>query len=184
MKVLLISGKAGHGKDTFAQLLKNKLEARGEKVICPHFADLVKFYAKMYLGWDGNKDIAGRQILQDIGNNSFRQFDSDYWARITSELIRVMGDYFGYTHAIVADTRYPNEIDVIKDYNNDVITMRIIRIEGPYEWSNPNLTEEQKQNEGEIALDHYAFNYIIENSGGLEVLSDTADAVIKDLTDN
>lgn len=184
MKVLLISGKAGHGKDTLAQLLKDKLELRGEKVLCPHFADLVKFYAKQYLGWNGEKDIAGRQMLQDIGNNSFRQFDPDYWARITAELIKIMGDYFGFTYAIVADTRYPNEIDVMKDYNSDVITIRIIRSDGPQEWNNPNLTDEQKQNEGEIALDHYAFDYIVENCFGLEILSDTADSLIKDLTNN
>lgn len=184
MKVLLISGKAGHGKDTLAQLLKDKLELRGEKVLCPHFADLVKFYAKQYLGWNGEKDIAGRQMLQDIGNNSFRQFDPDYWARITAELIKIMGDYFGFTYAIVADTRYPNEIDVMKDYNSDVITIRIIRSDGPREWNNPNLTDEQKQNEGEIALDHYAFDYVVENCFGLEILSDTADNLIEDLTSN
>ena len=184
MKVLLISGKAGHGKDTLAQLLKDKLELRGEKVLCPHFADLVKFYAKQYLGWNGEKDIAGRQMLQDIGNNSFRQFDPDYWARITAELIKIMGDYFGFTYAIVADTRYPNEIDVMKDYNSDVITIRIIRYDGPREWNNPNLTDEQKQNEGEIALDHYAFDYVVENCFGLEILSDTADNLIEDLTSN
>ena len=42
-----------------------------------------------------------------------------------------------------------------------VSIIRIIRSDGPQEWNNPNLTDEQKQNEGEIALDHYAFDYIV-----------------------
>lgn len=182
MKVILISGKAGHGKDTFATMLKEQLEAKGEKVFCPHFADLVKYYATKYCNWDGNKDEAGRALLQKIGNNTFRQFDPDYWARITAECVKVMGDYFGYTYAIIADTRYPNEIDIIKQYNESVTTVRISRYnESGIIWINPNMTEEQLQNESEIALDGYVFDYTVINSS-LDELHESAEALLEDLT--
>ena len=164
-RVVLISGKAGHGKDTFAEHLKEGLESYNKKVLVLHFADLVKTYATMYLNWDGKKDIAGRQLLQDIGNNSFRQFDPDYWARITAECARVMCDYFGFDFVLIPDNRYPNEIEVVKQYNEHVSTFRIQRfsVDGT-EWNNPNLSDEQKHNEGEIALDNYdKFTDIIRN---------------------
>lgn len=181
-RVILISGKAGHGKDTFADFLVEDLEKLNKKVLVIHFADLVKMYATKYLGWNGEKDIAGRQMLQDVGNNSFRQFDPDYWARISAECARVMMDYFSYDYVLIPDTRYPNEVSVVQDYNENVTTIRVNRYDGPYAWENPNLTAEQKRNEGEIALDHYAFDYVIENSGSLDNLHDSADAVIEDLT--
>lgn len=164
-KVILISGKAGHGKDTFAESLKYGLEKSGKKVLILHFADLVKTYATMYFKWNGEKDIAGRQLLQDIGNNSFRQFDPDYWARITAECARVMTDYFGYDFILIPDNRYPNEIEVVKQYNPNVVSYRIIRYNADNTlWDNPNLNDEQKQNEGEVALDSYTdFTEIIKN---------------------
>lgn len=183
MKVILISGKAGHGKDTLALMLQERLEAKREKVLRPHFADLVKYYAAQYLNWDGNKDAAGRQILQDVGNNSFRQMDPDYWARITAECVRVMGDYFGFTYAIIADNRYPNEIDIVKEYNANVTTIRVERWKNDDRWVNPAMTEEQLQNEGEVALDNYIFDYSVVNRC-LAELKESADLLVEELTNN
>lgn len=182
--VILISGKAGHGKDTFAESLKYGLEKNNKKVLILHFADLVKTYAKMYFNWDGNKDIvAGRQLLQDIGNNSFRQFDPDYWARITAECARVMGDYFGFNFILIPDNRYPNEIEVVKQYNPTVLTYRVVRYNSNGTvWDNPKLNEEQKQNEGEIALDTYTdFTKVINNYSLLE-FAKTAVKIGEDLS--
>ena len=44
MKVILITGKAGSGKDTTAVLLKEMLECQGKKVEILHFADELKKY--------------------------------------------------------------------------------------------------------------------------------------------
>ena len=43
MKVICISGKAQHGKDTSAKLIKMILEANGYKVLIAHYGDLVKY---------------------------------------------------------------------------------------------------------------------------------------------
>lgn len=48
MKVICISGKAQHGKDTSANLLKMMLEADGYKVLIAHYGDLVKYICKTF----------------------------------------------------------------------------------------------------------------------------------------
>ena len=42
MKIVCISGKAQHGKDTTAKLLEEILEAQGNRVLIAHYGDLVE----------------------------------------------------------------------------------------------------------------------------------------------
>ena len=46
MKICCISAKARHGKDTAAELIKEHLEAQGQRVLITHFADLLKYICK------------------------------------------------------------------------------------------------------------------------------------------
>ena len=180
--VLLISGKAGHGKDTFAQMLQNEFEAQNKRVLTIHFADLVKFYATKYAGWNGEKNIEGRALLQKIGNDTFRAIEPNYWSYITAICAKVMLQYFDYDIILIPDNRYPNEIDIVKEYNDSVKTIRIERYDDNDRlWNNPNLTNEQKQNEGEIALDGYVFDYLIYNHN-LDELHESAQELVKELT--
>ena len=55
MKIVCISGKAQHGKDTTAKLLEEILEAQGNRVLIAHYGDLVKYVCKTFFGWDGMK---------------------------------------------------------------------------------------------------------------------------------
>ena len=93
MKIYLISGKSGSGKDTFANYSKNFLEKQGKKVLIIHFADLVKYYSKQYYNWNGEKDEAGRTLLQQLGTDKMRSINPNYWARTVSEFI-YMSDHF------------------------------------------------------------------------------------------
>ena len=68
MKVILISGKAGHGKDTLAGYMKNFMEKRGKRVLIIHYGDLLKYICKSLFGWDGQKDEKGRTLLQYVGS--------------------------------------------------------------------------------------------------------------------
>ena len=72
MKIITISGKAQHGKDTTAEMLKKKLEELQYKVLIIHYADYVKYVCRQYFNWDGNKDEKGRTILQQVGTNLAR----------------------------------------------------------------------------------------------------------------
>ncbi|WP_207720502.1 hypothetical protein [Clostridium beijerinckii] len=42
----MISAKAQHGKDTFANMLKDRLEAKGNKIVIDHFAKYIKICLK------------------------------------------------------------------------------------------------------------------------------------------
>ena len=56
MKIIVISGKAGAGKDTLGEIIRDKLEALDKTVLITHYADLVKYMCKQFFGWDGVKD--------------------------------------------------------------------------------------------------------------------------------
>ena len=58
MKVILISGKAQHGKDTVANMICRRLREDSHKVLVTHYADLLKFICTYYFGWDGIKNEA------------------------------------------------------------------------------------------------------------------------------
>lgn len=60
-KVICISGKAQHGKDTTATILKAALEGRNNKVLIFHYADLLKYLCKEYFGWNGEKDELNKE---------------------------------------------------------------------------------------------------------------------------
>ena len=45
LKIICITGKAGSGKDTVAQIMRKSMEQAGHTVLVIHFADQVKFVA-------------------------------------------------------------------------------------------------------------------------------------------
>lgn len=163
MKVITIAGKAQHGKDTTAELLKNKLEVcKGKKVLLTHYADLLKYVCVKFFDWDGKKDKAGRSLLQYVGTDVIRSVEPDYWVNFIKSILTMFPDEWDYV--IIPDARFPNEIDNLKD-DFDVVSVRVVR---------PNfdngLTEEQKRHESEVALDNYEFDRTIENRGGIDDL--------------
>lgn len=49
MKIVCISGKAQHGKDTTAKLLEEILEAQGNRVLIAHYCHQVRVQAASIL---------------------------------------------------------------------------------------------------------------------------------------
>lgn len=174
MKVVLISGKAGHGKDTAAQLMKNELESRGEKVLIIKFGDAVKWFAREYYNWDGSKNIDGRNLLQYIGTQMMRIYDKYYWGRIVSEFIAANKDF---TYALIPDWRFYSEKEIILADNKKCYT---IRIERP-NFVNPNMTKAQLKHVSETELDNYKFDWIIRNEGNLDDLREKVKIVLDNL---
>ena len=161
MKVITISAKAKSGKDFCANLIKQKLESRGNKVLITHYADLLKYICKTFFGWDGKKNMEGRTLLQYVGTDVIRQKNPDYWVNFLIEIFNLFPDEWDYV--LIPDTRFPNENDLMKEYF-DVTTVRVTR---------PNydngLTEEQQKHESEIALDDYNFDYRITNNSDASI---------------
>ena len=151
MNVICISGNAGHGKDYTANLLKENLEAKGNSVLIIHYADLLKYVCKTYLGWNGEKDEAGRTMLQQVGTEMVREYDADFWVDFVYCIVYVFKDKWDY--AIIPDCRFENEVNTFRDNGWSFNTTYHIKIERP-NYDN-GLTEEQKKHSSEIDLGEF-----------------------------
>ena len=161
LKIFAVSGKAQHGKDTFAKVLYDDLTNRGYRVLLTHYADLLKYICKTFFNWDGNKDERGRHILQYVGTEVVRNNRPDYWVEFILDILQLFGENWDYV--IIPDTRFPNEIDMLKEHYDKVEHIRVVR---------PNftstLTYEQLNHPSEVALDSVTPDYIFENCGTIE----------------
>lgn len=154
MKIITISGMARHGKDSSAKFIRKKLEELGKKVLIIHYADYLKFICKEYFGWNGEKDEAGRTLLQYIGTEKIRNKNTNFHVEVIRLLIEVIGEDFDYI--IIPDTRFPNEIQELIKYGFDVLSLKVIRDDFDSE-----LTLEQKKHPSETALNNYHFDSYI-----------------------
>lgn len=167
MKIILISGKAQHGKDTTAKFLQAALREKGQRVLIAHYGDLVKYVCQKFFGWNGEKDEAGRALLQQVGTDRVRAQDENYWARFLTGILSMFPDQWDYV--LIPDCRFPNEISCLKDAGLDVLHIRVIR---PF-FISP-LTQEQQNHRSETALDSAAPDVLIYNDGDLDVLRNAA----------
>lgn len=175
MQVIMISGKSASGKDTFANFLRENLEAENKKVLIIHFADLVKTFAKQYYNWNGEKDEEGRRLLQTIGTHKLRRYFPTYWGEVVSKFIAAVQDDFDY--AIIPDWRFINELETVDMYNKNITTIRINRYENGQEYLNPNMNEKQSHHISEYQLDDFNFEWIIDNIGDLDDLRFNANVI-------
>ena len=165
MKVICISGKARHGKDTVSIYLKEALEEKGNKVLICHYGDLVKYVCRTFFDWDGQKDEKGRTLLQLVGTDRIRNRRPDYWVEFIEEML--MFFYGQWDYVLIPDCRFPNEIQYLKDKGHDVLHIRVERNDP--NWTSP-LTEEQQKHPSETALDNYKYDRLIYNNWDLETL--------------
>lgn len=166
MKVYCISGKAGHGKDTFAGILADKLRSQEQSVLIIHYADLLKWMCTKFFCWDGQKDEAGRHLLQYVGTNVIRAQRPDFWVKFVADTLTLFKDEWDFV--LIPDCRFPNEIEYLKDNGFDVTHIRVTR--NNYE---SGLSEEAQSHPSETALDDYPVNIVIRNNGSVQDLIDS-----------
>lgn len=160
---ICISGKAQNGKDTSAEIFKNELIIRGHSVLVIHQADLLKYICKAFFNWNGEKDEAGRTLLQRVGTNVIRKVEPDFWVDFIAKVTGFFKDTWDYI--IVPDTRFPNELEKLKANDANIFHVRVIR-EG---FKSP-LTEEQQQHPSETALDGIESDFTLINDKGIDDL--------------
>lgn len=119
-------------------MMQTFLNADGKKVLIAHYADLVKHICRAFFGWDGKKDERGRSLLQRVGTDLVRTKDPNYWVDFIIEMVQMFPGEWRYV--IIPDTRFPNEIERLKEVPDfNVVHVRITR-----PGFDNSLTEEQK----------------------------------------
>ena len=180
--IITLSGKAGHGKDTVANMLKEKLANLGHDVLIMHYADQLKFGCMEYKKWDGKKDVFGRSLLQQVGTEQMRAKYPDFWVDNICKWIN--GSlYDTYDIFILADARYPNEIEYFFtfpfDHSTGVCPIKVVRLD-----HEAHLTKEQQEHSSETSLDDYnKFHYGIYAKTGLDKIEKEVDYTIQWMKD-
>lgn len=173
MKVIAISGHARHGKDTVARMLQEQLQRDEHTALITHYADLLKYICKTFFKWDGRKDEKGRSLLQYVGTDVVRAKNPDYWVDFVSDILNLFDGHWDYV--IIPDTRFPNEVNRLKERGLNAVHLRVIRPD----FASP-LTEEQQAHPSETALDDITPDYCIYNTGDLEELNNRVISWLKE----
>lgn len=168
MKIVLISGIMQNGKTTIANMLQEYFEFKSKlpyDIFRVSLAEPVKRIATEQFGWDGEKDEAGRKLLQDIASAG-RQYDKDIWVRQAHQKILDQSVDF----VIIDDWRYPNEFDYLYDKKFPIISIRVVRSDDGV------ILEDSTGHDSETALldwENDDFQYCIQNDDTLSTLKKT-----------
>jgi hypothetical protein len=176
-RIILLSGKIGSGKNTFADMLKEELGdkayleafARPLKELCRDAFRPLTDYLNRLLAlasgtpetttdahWFEKKNGITRHILQIVGTDIVRRVDPDYWVKATIKNIRARREDI----IIMTDWRFPSELNglgCMVDWH--LMTVRI----------NRDVPREGVEHEhsSETALDFFAMDMTIGNYGSL-----------------
>ena len=157
MKIYIIGGKAGSGKNTSANYIKKYYESIGKKSVITEISKYLKSYAYEMVDWDGEYETKPRAFLQEIGSLIRHElFNEDFFINRLLEDIKVYEKFVDV--AIIADARFPREIEKIKE-SCDGVSIEIIN-----KFSDYALSGSEEKHETETALDSFnGFDYIVEN---------------------
>jgi hypothetical protein len=170
-KIILISGKAEHGKTVTAKIIEEHLENNGKRVLIIPFANYLKFICEKYFDWNGKKDAEGRHILQYVGTDIVRNRCPDFWVKTVVDFVKVFSEEFDFF--IVDDCRFINEVECFSGM--DYLTIRVAR----FDFEN-SLSKEQRRHRSEMELDDFQFDRYVGCESGINNLKEQIDLVLLD----
>jgi len=174
--IFIISGKARHGKDTVASMIRENYENIGLSTINLQYSSALKEYARRVSNWDGSEETKPRELLQLLGTELIRKkIDFLFFVKRTIDDIKVYSYFFDCI--TISDTRAKVEIEVPKQELNKVVTIHVNRPSLQTE-----LTAKEQKHFTEVDLDDYDnYDYKLENDGTLEDLNEKVKIIIEDV---
>lgn len=169
-KIILISGKKRHGKDTVAKMMQGALDAE-----ILHFADPLKFILAETLEMDidqleakKNVDDKYRVMLQRLGTEAMKPiFGDDVWAKVLRKKLD-SPEYDG-RYILVPDWRFLVESEEFAE----AYKVRVNR---------PSVAVDWDQHASELELDDYeGYDYLLENPEDLTELQKRVDILLEDI---
>jgi len=159
MKIFLVSGASRNGKDTIGNFIEDYCKKNNIKVCRTQISKYLKMYVKDYFGWDGREETKPRTLLQELGTDIIREkLNKQYFfANRTVEDLEILSNFFDV--ALVTDIRVPLEIETVKENFDDVVVIKVERINYEQE-----MTSEEQKHKIENAMNEYNdYNYVLIN---------------------
>lgn len=186
MLVIGVTGKKGHGKDTFADYLVDKHNfikisfAEPLKKACQILFNLTdeQLYGNKKEVNDSFWNTTPRMLFQYIGTDLLRnqlknimpQIKNNIWVEIARKKILDLEKENKHLKIVISDVRFENEIEFIEELKG--VCVRVVREKG--------IFNNNDQHSSEIALDKIEMKNI-DNNKTLEDLFKQADNLINEL---
>ncbi len=163
MKVIVLAGKAGSGKNYLGEKLVYYAQKNHLRAVLTEYSKYLKLYAKELLNYDAQKDEKPRKFLQDIGSFVREKIDASFLVK------RMLDDFYVYETCcdvvVISDARLIQEIEALKQSAYEVISIKVVQ-----SLFDSNLSLDEKKHVTELELDDYQnFDYIIENKSKEEI---------------
>jgi len=180
MKIFLVCGASRHGKDTIGNFIEKYCVENNVKVCRTQMAKYLKMYVKDYFGWDGREETKPRTLLQELGTDVIREkLNKPYFfANRTVEDLEILSNFFDI--AMVTDVRVPLEIEKVKERFDDVVVIRVNRVNFETE-----MTEKEQKHKIENALNDYNdYDYVFTNDTLDKLEQDVIEVLRKEVVVN
>lgn len=171
MKIVIINGAGGAGKDLFVAFCASHLGT--DKVKNYSTVDYVKAVAAG-IGWDGTKDDKNRKFLSDL-KKILTEWDDIPYRRTKLEIedfqdkMNKLGGKYAENSVMFIHCREPKEIErFVEEFNAETLLIR------------RELAEEKNwENASDKGVLDYPYDCVIHNDGSLEQLRAVAAAYLK-----
>lgn len=170
LRVIVLNGYGGTGKDTFYGFCYNKIKATDSNAIVSHISmvDKAKYIAKM-TGWDGGKSEKDRKYLAEL-KTLIDNYNDGSMGSIKQFIGSMNYKYGSRDRYIFVDSREPYDIDrLVADYG--ATTVFIIN----------NNIPKVLSNHADANVEKYEYDYYIDNNSTLDNLENNANHFIETL---